>query len=226
MHCLSFFPPSNYITRIYSINNECVLSWSTYVPNSKSPPFDEFWQQRSRQSVQSSVSVYAAQCDKCLKWRVISTPEEFEEIRSKILEEPFYCSRRPRVTCEDPADIEYDATRTWVIDKPNLPKTPKGFKRSLVLRKDYSKIDVYYITPSGKKVRTRNEIAAFLKANPAYEGTVTPEDFVFTIPKIMEDTIPDNIVVPKRSSTSANNKKKLKIMQNTDQPNSQSESLA
>lgn len=188
------------------------------------PPFDEFSQQRSRQPVQNSVSVYAAQCDKCLKWRVISTQEEFEEIRSKIIEEPFYCSKRPQVTCDDPADIEYDATRTWVIDKPNLPKTPKGFKRILVLRKDYSKIDVYYITPLGKKVRTRNEVAAFLKANPDYEGTVSPEDFVFTIPKIMMDTIPENVVVPKRSSASVSNKKKLKTAQNQDQPNSQNES--
>ncbi|PON65736.1 Methyl-CpG DNA binding [Parasponia andersonii] len=179
---------------------------------------------RSRSFVQSSVSVYAAQCDKCLKWRVISTQEEFEDIRSKIIEEPYYCSRRPQVTCDDPADIEYDSTRTWVIDKPNLPKTPKGFRRSLVLRRDYSKIDVYYITPLGKKVRTRNEVAAFLKANPAYEGTVSPEDFIFAIPKIMEDTIPENIVVPKRASTSFNGKKKLKTMQNNDQSNSHSES--
>ncbi|KAF4382774.1 hypothetical protein G4B88_021557 [Cannabis sativa] len=166
---------------------------------------------RSRPAFQSSVSVYAAQCDNCRKWRVVSSQEEFEEIRSKIEEEPFICSRKPQVTCDDPADIEYDATRTWVIDKPNLPKTPTGFRRSLVLRRDYSKIDVYYITPLGKKVRTKNEVAAFLKANPAYEGTVSPEEFSFTVPKIMEDTIPDDILL-KKSSESGSNKKKLKTM--------------
>ncbi|KAL5079160.1 hypothetical protein RYX36_007582 [Vicia faba] len=101
-------------------------------------------------STQGSVDIYAAQCKSCMKWRVIDTQEEFEEIRHKIIREPFECSRKANCSCDDPADIEYDSTRTWVIDKPNLPKTPQGFKRILVLRKDYSKLDSYYITPTGK----------------------------------------------------------------------------
>ncbi|KAJ9187692.1 hypothetical protein P3X46_003117 [Hevea brasiliensis] len=138
-----------------------------------------------------SVDTYAAQCEKCSKWRVIATQEEYEEIRSKIFENPFVCDRKPGVSCEDPPDIEYNATRTWVIDRPGIPKTPIGFKRSLVLRRDFSKMDAYYITPTGKKLRTRNEIAAFLEANPKYKD-VSIEDFNFTSPKVMEDTIPED----------------------------------
>ncbi|KAJ7972846.1 Methyl-CpG-binding domain protein [Quillaja saponaria] len=155
---------------------------------------------------QGSVDIYAAQCKTCLKWRVIDTVEEFEGIREKVIEEPFYCSRKPKVCCEDPADIEYDATRIWVIDKPNLPKAPEGFRRSLVLRKDYSKLDPYYITPTGKTLRTRNEIAAFIKGHPEYEG-IPLTKFNFSSPKIMEDTIPE--VVEKKSSANAN--KRIKI---------------
>ncbi|KAK7344466.1 hypothetical protein VNO77_14102 [Canavalia gladiata] len=155
-------------------------------------------------STQGSIDIYAAQCKDCLKWRVIDTQEEFEEIRSKVTEEPFLCSRKANSSCDDPGDIEYDSTRTWVIDKPNLPKTPQGFRRSLVLRKDYSKLDAYYITPTGKKLRTRNEIGAYLKDNPEYQG-VSVTDFDFSSPKIMQDTIPE-IVEQKESAN-----KKVKI---------------
>ncbi|KAI4301306.1 hypothetical protein L6164_034597 [Bauhinia variegata] len=153
---------------------------------------------------QGSIDVYAVQCNGCLKWRVVDTVEDFEKIRHKATEEPFYCNKKPNVSCEDDADINYDATRTWVIDKPNMPKTPDGFKRSLVLRKDYSKLDPYYITPTGKKLRTRNEIAAFLKEHPEIKG-VSPSDFDFSSPKIMDDTVPE-IVVKKDSA-----KKRTKI---------------
>ncbi|KAE9589211.1 hypothetical protein Lal_00000293 [Lupinus albus] len=139
---------------------------------------------------QGSVDVYAVQCQTCMKWRVIDTQEEFEEIRHKVIQEPFHCSKKANSSCDEPADIDYDSSRTWVIDKPNLPKTPKGFRKSLVLRKDYSKLDAYYITPTGKKMRTRNEIAAFLNTHPQYKG-ISATDFDFSSPKIMQDTVPE-----------------------------------
>ncbi|EXB39310.1 Methyl-CpG-binding domain-containing protein 4 [Morus notabilis] len=170
-----------------------------------------------QQTLESSVDVFAAQCDKCQKWRVISTQEEFEDIRSKISKEPFYCDRKPGVSCEDPADLNFDSTRTWVIDRPDLPKTPEGFKRTLVLRKDYSKMDVYYITPLGKKVRTPNEIAEFLKKYPQYTN-FSPDDFRFTTPKIVEETIPPNVLVAKRcNSTASSSKKKIKKLPELDE---------
>jgi len=66
-----------------------------------------------------------------MKWRVIDTQEEFEEIRHKIIREPFDCNKKANRSCVDPADIKYDSSRTWVIDKPNIPKTPTRFQENL-----------------------------------------------------------------------------------------------
>ena len=154
---------------------------------------------------QGSVDIYAAQCKLCMKWRVIDTQEEFEEIRHKIIREPFDCSKKANCSCDDPADIEYDSSRIWAIYKPNIPKTPQGFKRSLVLRKDYSKFDSYYITPTGKRLRSRNEMASYLKDHPQHSG-VSILDFEFSTPKIMQDTIPEFI---EQQKNSANKKAKI-----------------
>ncbi|KAJ6309529.1 hypothetical protein OIU77_015100 [Salix suchowensis] len=102
-------------------------------------------------------------------------------------ESPYVCDRN--ISCDDPADIEYNATKTWAIDRLDIPKTPQDFKRSLVLRRDFFRMDAYYITPTGNKLRTRNEVAAFIEANPKYQD-VKLSDFSFTSPKVMEDTIP------------------------------------
>ncbi|XP_059439624.1 methyl-CpG-binding domain-containing protein 4-like [Corylus avellana] len=164
----------------------------------------------SKKSSQThSIGLYAAQCEECSKWRLVDTQEEFEEIRSKLIEEPFYCNRKPDVSCEDPADVEYDATRTWVIDKPNIPKTPVGFKRKLVLRKDFSKLDSYFTTPTGKTYRTRNEIGLFVKENPEYKD-VNPSDFDFGSPKVMEDTIPEHVL--ENPSSNGSSKKRVKSL--------------
>ncbi|XP_059625804.1 methyl-CpG-binding domain-containing protein 4-like [Cornus florida] len=148
----------------------------------------------------SSIDEYAVQCGNCFKWRLIPTQEEFEDIRSRFVEDPFFCNKKPGVSCEDPADIEYNATRTWVSDKPNLPKTPAGFRRELVLRKNYSKLDAYYVTPAGKKVRASTGIPSLLKENPEYKA-LSISDFSFTTPKIMEDTIPENVVRERSASS-------------------------
>ncbi|KAL0725249.1 hypothetical protein Bca4012_039848 [Brassica carinata] len=146
------------------------------------------------------VDTYAAQCDTCHKWRVIDSQEEYEDIRSRVMEDPFTCDKKKQVSCEDPADLDYDSSRTWVIDKPGIPKTPKGFKRSLVLRKDYSKMDTYYITPAGKKLRSRNEVASFIETNPEFKDAPLG-DFTFTVPKVMEDTCPPDAKLASPSTT-------------------------
>ncbi|KAJ1425828.1 Zinc finger, CW-type [Sesbania bispinosa] len=154
-----------------------------------------------------SIDIHAAQCKNCTKWRVIDMQEAFEEIRCKAFEEPFHCSLKANCSCDDPTDIEYDSSRTWVIDKPNLPKTPQGFRRIiLVLRKDYSKLDPYYISATGKRLRTSNEIAAYLKDHLECKG-IAPTNFDFSSPKIMQDTVPEN--VDQEDSVSANKKVKI-----------------
>ncbi|RHN50723.1 putative DNA-binding domain-containing protein [Medicago truncatula] len=114
--------------------------------------------------------------------------EEFEEITHKIKQEPFDCSKKANLSCDDPADIEYDSSQTWVKYKPNNPKTPEGFKRTLELRNDYSKLDSYYITPTGEKLRSHSEIAAYLEDHPQPSG-VSASDFDFSSPKVMQETI-------------------------------------
>ncbi|CAF1878474.1 BnaCnng20230D [Brassica napus] len=54
------------------------------------------------------VDTYAAQYDTCHKWRVIDSQEEYEDIRSRVLEDHFTCDKKKQVSCEDPADLDYD----------------------------------------------------------------------------------------------------------------------
>ncbi|KAK9146781.1 hypothetical protein Sjap_006684 [Stephania japonica] len=138
-----------------------------------------------------SVGCYAVQCGKCLKWRVIPTKEEYELIRTNFIEDPWFCDKRSDVSCEDPSDIEYDSSRTWAIDKPNIPEVPAGFTRLVVPRRDLSKLDVYYVLPSGKKAKSLNEVEKFLEANPSYKADgVSISMFSFTTPKIVAETVP------------------------------------
>ncbi|CAN8280434.1 unnamed protein product [Cochlearia groenlandica] len=168
---------------------------------------------RAKKDVSSGrlIDTYAAQCKNCHKWRVIDSQDKYEDIRSRMFEDPFNCEMN-HVSCDDPADLDYDSSRTWVIDKPGLPKTPKGFKRSLVLRKDYSKMDPYYITPTGKKLRSRNEIAAFVEANPEFKYAPLG-DFNFTVPKVMEDTIPHDAKIGSPTIGTTSEKKSSKPIQ-------------
>ncbi|KAL0435794.1 UNVERIFIED_CONTAM: Methyl-CpG-binding domain-containing protein 4 [Sesamum radiatum] len=132
--------------------------------------------------LKNTIDTWAAQCKECCKWRVIPTQEEYEEIRRKFTEDPFTCNKKHNVSCDDPSDLEYGGERIWVIDKPNIPKTPTGFQRGLVLRKDYSKMDCYYVTPNGKKLRASTEVAAFLGEHPEYKD-VSEADFSFSTPR-------------------------------------------
>lgn len=134
------------------------------------------------------VNLWSAQCGECFKWRLIPTEEEFEKIRSKFTEDPFVCSKIPHICCNDPAEIEYDNTRIWAIHKPNTPQTPKGFKRRIKVRKNFTRADCYYHTPNGKILRSLTQVPKFLDKYPNYKQTVSVEDFCFSMPKIMGST--------------------------------------
>nr|XP_043636875.1 methyl-CpG-binding domain-containing protein 4-like [Erigeron canadensis] len=154
----------------------------------------------------STVIAYAVQCDKCYKWRTLATEEHFEEIRRNLTGDPFVCDKLPGITCENPADINYDSSQVWAIDKPDIPKTPKGFKRIATLRGDYTKTDVKYLTPDGKHIRTSPQMVEYLKRQPAYSD-LSLSDFCFTAPKIMSDTVPKHY---KNLASSTKKKPKLK----------------
>ncbi|XP_074278830.1 methyl-CpG-binding domain-containing protein 4-like [Silene latifolia] len=147
----------------------------------------------------NSVTLYAAQCVECYKWRLIDNEEEYEKTRSKLLDEPFICSKKPNICCEDVADIEKDGSRTWVIDKPNIPQTPPGFKRKLVFTSDLSELEAHYVTPIGTKLSSSLDVDKYLKENPDIEG-VSVADFSFTVPEVAEDTLtmdaPETMISP------------------------------
>ena len=136
-----------------------------------------------------SIGAYAVQCCKCFKWRIVPTKEEYESIRESFLEDPWLCDKNPEVSCDDPGDIEYETGQLWAIDKPNIPKPPPNTQRKLVLRRDHSKFDAYYIMPNGKRARSISDVEKFLEANPEYKDQLSVSNFSFTTPKIMGNMV-------------------------------------
>lgn len=141
-----------------------------------------------------SVGAFTVQCAKCMKWRLIPSKEQYEKIRHFILEKPFFCSStalwRPGASCNDPTEFSEDRNYLWAIDKPNIPLAPNGWERSLVIRgAGASKFaDIYYIAPSGKKLRSMREIERFLAEHPEYVNAgVSLSQFSFIIPRALDD---------------------------------------
>uniref|UniRef100_A0A1D1YPG1 Methyl-CpG-binding domain-containing protein 4 n=1 Tax=Anthurium amnicola TaxID=1678845 RepID=A0A1D1YPG1_9ARAE len=153
-----------------------------------------------------NIGAYAMQCAECFKFRLIPTQEEYEDIRQNFIEDPFVCSKKPNASCDDPADIECDSTVLLVADKPNIPKTPAGCKRVLIMRKDFSKLDALYIMPNGRRVRSPRDVEQFLEANPKHKGQFSVPDFNFAVPKIMEEKLRGK----SKESGSASTSKRMK----------------
>ncbi|PSS01586.1 Methyl-CpG-binding domain-containing protein [Actinidia chinensis var. chinensis] len=158
------------------------------------PPFlrNSFPHHSSR--VLPSVGAFTVQCANCFKWRFIPTKEKYEEIREHILEQPFMCETarewRPEISCEDPPDICQDGSRLWAIDKPSIAQPPPGWQRLLRIRGEGSTkfADVYYVAPSGKRLRSMVEVQRYLLEHPEYiEEGVTMSQFSFQIPRPLQE---------------------------------------
>ncbi|GAA0156518.1 hypothetical protein Leryth_006711 [Lithospermum erythrorhizon] len=141
-----------------------------------------------------SVGAFTVQCGHCLKWRLIPTKEKYEQIREHISEKPFYCEIaqewRPEISCDDPTDISQDGSRPWAIDKPNIAQPPPGWERLLRIRGEGGTrfADVYYLTPSGKRLRSIIEVEKYLSQNPQYlEEGVRLSQFSFQIPRPLQE---------------------------------------
>lgn len=141
-----------------------------------------------------SVGAFTVQCANCFKWRLIPTKEKYEEIREHILEDPFYCETarewRPEISCDDPEDISQDGSRLWAIDKPNIAQPPPGWQRLLRIRGEGSTkfADVYYVAPSGKRLRSMVEVQKYLVDHPEFtRDGVTLSQFSFQIPRPLHD---------------------------------------
>ncbi|KAI8571285.1 hypothetical protein RHMOL_Rhmol01G0107500 [Rhododendron molle] len=141
-----------------------------------------------------SVGAFTVQCAECFKWRLIPTKEKYEEIREHLLEQPFVCETarewRPEISCEDQPDICQDGSRLWAIDKPNIAQPPPGWQRLLRIRGEGSTrfADVYYVAPSGKRLRSMVEIQKYLLEHPEYvEAGVSISQFSFQIPRPLQE---------------------------------------
>lgn len=140
------------------------------------------------------VGAFTIQCSRCLQWRRIPTQEKYEEIRESILQEPFYCENaiewQPDASCSDPADISPERGGFWAIDKPNIPRSPPGWQRILKLRGEGGTrfADVYYVSPSGKRLRSKIEIERHLIENPEYERLgINSAKFSFKTPRPLQE---------------------------------------
>ncbi|CAH8313396.1 unnamed protein product [Eruca vesicaria subsp. sativa] len=141
-----------------------------------------------------SIGAFTVQCATCFKWRLMPSMEKYEEIREQILEKPFFCETacewKPNVSCDVPEDISQDGTRVWAIDRPSISRPPAGWQRQLRIRGEGGTkfADVYYVAPSGKKLRSNVEVQKYLNENPEYirEG-VKLSQFSFQIPKPLRD---------------------------------------
>ncbi|GAB2222921.1 hypothetical protein Droror1_Dr00017053 [Drosera rotundifolia] len=149
---------------------------------------------RSAPRVLPSVGAFTVQCANCFKWRLIPTKAKYEEIRENILEDPFVCEMarewRPDISCDDPADLTQEGDRLWAIDKPNIARPPPGWERELRIRGEGSSkfADVYYIAPSGKRLRSMIEIQKYLTEHPEYATQgVTMSRFSFQTPKPLRE---------------------------------------
>ncbi|KAL3337695.1 hypothetical protein AABB24_030030 [Solanum stoloniferum] len=141
-----------------------------------------------------SVGAFTVQCANCFKWRLIPTKEKYEEIREHILEQPFYCETahewRAELSCDDPPDLTQDGSRLWAIDKPNIAQPPPGWERLLRIRGEGGTrfADVYYVAPSGKRLRSMVEVEKYLQEHPDYVAQgVSMSQFSFQIPRPLQD---------------------------------------
>ncbi|KAI4376842.1 hypothetical protein MLD38_014556 [Melastoma candidum] len=141
-----------------------------------------------------SIGAFTVQCAGCFKWRLIPTKEKYEEIREHILEDPFYCETarewRPDISCDEPEDISQDGSRLWAIDKPNIAQPPLGWQRLLRIRGEGGSkfADVYYVAPSGKRLRSMVEIQKYLEKHPEFvTDEMSLSQFSFQIPRPLHD---------------------------------------
>ncbi|KAL2553882.1 Methyl-CpG-binding domain-containing protein 2 [Forsythia ovata] len=140
-----------------------------------------------------SIGAFAVQCANCFKWRLIPSIEKYEEIREHIIERPFLCETarewQPEISCNDRPDIAQDGSRLWAIDKPNIARPPSGWQRILRIRGERSSkfADVYYLAPSGKRLRSIVEVQRYLNEHPEYkEEGVSLSQFSFQIPRPLQ----------------------------------------
>ncbi|XP_051116128.1 methyl-CpG-binding domain-containing protein 2-like [Andrographis paniculata] len=78
------------------------------------------------------------------------------------------------------------ALLVWAIEKPNFPQTPPGWQRLVKIRaRGGTKfVDIYYVSPSDKRLRSIVEVEGYLFPNPDNLATgIERNRFSFKIPR-------------------------------------------
>lgn len=145
---------------------------------------------------ETKITIMAAQCINCKKWRAIADMKTYEEIREKGKKEPFECIKAmeywgEEVSCNDPSliSLEPGVNPVWASDCPGIPVTPPGWTRLIMVRYHGKRrfADVYYRPPGSKKMlRSTVEVAVYIRMNPEVQGGLAEEvkkQFSFSIPR-------------------------------------------
>ncbi|XBJ10406.1 hypothetical protein VPH35_015281 [Triticum aestivum] len=77
----------------------------------------------------------------------------------------------------------------WVMDKAGIPCPPPVTERLVIMRRDLSKMDTYYLLPNGKRVRSGGDVEKFLQENPEYRVNLPASKFSFAMPKTVPATV-------------------------------------
>lgn len=97
-------------------------------------------------SMRISIGACTAQCDTCRKWRLVPTKRKYEEFREQIEEDPFTCEKarewKPDVECGDPSEVSQDGSQIWAMDQHNIPQTPLGWERLIMIERCIKFADV------------------------------------------------------------------------------------
>lgn len=151
----------------------------------------------------ATLIAFAVQCAQCMKWRKVPTLEQYEDIRATISQSPFVCSTsqpwHQGASCDDPADLEQDSTLLWAMDRQDIPRPPAGWRRRIVVRGGTSNkfSDVYYHTPTGKSLRSMNDVEKFLAEHPEFASKgITKDQFSFASPRPLTSSAKPKKVTP------------------------------
>ncbi|ESQ50928.1 hypothetical protein EUTSA_v10023035mg, partial [Eutrema salsugineum] len=133
--------------------------------------------------------MFVVQCGTCRKYRLVQSQEQYDIIRRKALtsldikgksQNPFlfeYATPLPKYFTSPnfSQNLKMEATQDKnsrnvektliVIIYSCLPKTPQGLKRIMLLKENYRRTDVDYVTPHGKRLRSCKKVDGFIKDN-------------------------------------------------------------
>lgn len=86
-------------------------------------------------------------------------------------------------SCNDDTDLREDGN--WAIEKQNIARPPIGWERVLKIRGSRRTrfADVYYFTPSGKRLRSTVDVQRYLDEHPDEAERVALSQFSFRPPR-------------------------------------------